>query len=69
MFRKSHLLATALALAAIGSTMMAGAAAEARLQLHAQATDPAPCTVDQPFRGSRLPSTRCCPPPGFPRPT
>jgi hypothetical protein len=41
MFRKSHLLATALALAAIGSTMTAGAAAEARLQLHAQAQAPA----------------------------
>ncbi len=42
MFRKSHLLATAFALAAIGSAMSPGAAAEARLQLHAQATAPAP---------------------------
>jgi hypothetical protein len=37
MFRKSHLLATALAFAAIGATMSAGAAAEARVELHAQA--------------------------------
>ncbi len=37
MFRKSHLLATVLAFAAIGSAMSAGAAAEARSQLHAQA--------------------------------
>jgi hypothetical protein len=37
MFRKSHLLATVLALLTIGSTMTAGAAAETRLQLHAQA--------------------------------
>lgn len=41
MFRKSHLLATALALSAIGSTIMAGAAAEVRIQLQAQATTPA----------------------------
>lgn len=41
MFRKSHILATVLALSAIGATMTAGAAAEARSQLHAQATDPA----------------------------
>jgi hypothetical protein len=41
MFCKSHLLATVLALAAIGSAMTASAAAETRLQLHAQATIPA----------------------------
>jgi hypothetical protein len=41
MFRKSHLLATVLALTAIGSTMTAGTAAETRLQLHAQAQAPA----------------------------
>jgi hypothetical protein len=41
MLRKSHLLVTMLALAAIGSTVTAGAAAEARSQLHAQATAPA----------------------------
>jgi hypothetical protein len=41
MFRKSYMLATVLALAAIGSTMTAGAASEPQLQLHAQATAPA----------------------------
>jgi len=41
MFRKSHVLATVLALSAIGSTMTAGAASEPRLQSHAQATAPA----------------------------
>ena len=41
MFRKSHMLATLLALSAIGSTLTAGAASEIRVQSLAQATAPA----------------------------